>query len=175
MDEYQNLLKTLEAQEQELQFERFDNEVALRLGLRLLEAAKSQSKAITIGITRNGQQLFHYAMAGTSIDNDEWVKKKSNVVTRYGHSSYYVGTRYRARNTTFEEAVQLDHSQYGAHGGAFPIIVRGVGLVGTVAVSGLPQAEDHELVVTVLRDVLRDQEPRTVLTRPGTLAAPADR
>ena len=157
MDEYENLLKTLEAQEQELQFERFDNEVALRLGLHLVDAAKSQRKAITIDIVRNGQQLFHCAMPGTSIDNDEWVKKKSNVVTRYGHSSYYVGTRYRARNTSFEEAVKVDHTQYGAHGGAFPIIVRDVGLVGTVAVSGLPQAEDHELVVSVLREFLRNE------------------
>jgi len=39
-------------------------------------------------------------------------------------------------------------------GGAFPIIVRDVGAVGTVAVSGLPQAENHALVVSVLREFL---------------------
>ena len=32
--------------------------------------------------------------------------------------------------------------------------VRGVGMVGTVTVSGLPQAEDHRLVVETLRDFL---------------------
>jgi uncharacterized protein (UPF0303 family) len=40
------------------------------------------------------------------------------------------------------------------HGGAFPIIVRNVGVVGTVTVSGLPQEEDHRPVVDVLREFL---------------------
>jgi uncharacterized protein (UPF0303 family) len=33
---------------------------------------------------------------------------------------------------------------------AFPILVRGTGCVGTVAVSGLPALEDHQLVVETL-------------------------
>ena len=34
---------------------------------------------------------------------------------------------------------------------AFPILVRGVGQIGVVVVSGLPQVEDHRLVVATLR------------------------
>ena len=34
------------------------------------------------------------------------------------------------------------------------LIVRNVGVVGTVTVSGLPQEEDHRLVVDVLREFL---------------------
>ena len=45
---------------------------------------------------------------------------------------------------------------YAAHGGAFPILLRGTGCIGTVAVSGLPQLEDHRLVVEVLEAVLAD-------------------
>ena len=44
--------------------------------------------------------------------------------------------------------------EFAAHGGAFPVIVRDVGVVGTVTVSGLPQEEDHRLVVAVLRAFL---------------------
>ena len=66
----------------------------------------------------------------------------------------YVGTQYRAKNTTFEQASRLDIDQYAAHGGAFPVIVRNFGVVGTVTVSGLPQEEDHRLVVQVLREFL---------------------
>ena len=40
--------------------------------------------------------------------------------------------------------------------GAFPVLVAGVGLVGTVAVSGLPQLEDHLLVVEALHAFLAD-------------------
>jgi uncharacterized protein (UPF0303 family) len=158
MDEHKELLDNLRQQEQEIQFRRFDNDTALRIGLRLVELAKAGNKAITVDIVRNGQQLFHCALAGTATDNDEWARRKGNVVKRFGHSSYYMGTHYRARGTSFEEASRLDLNEYAAHGGAFPIVVKDVGLVGSVAVSGLPQAEDHELVVSVLREFV-DSEP----------------
>lgn len=50
--------------------------------------------------------------------------------------------------------MRLDPDEYAAHGGAFPVIVRAVGVVGTVAVSGLPSADDHALVVEVLSEFL---------------------
>jgi uncharacterized protein (UPF0303 family) len=158
LENYERLLNTLRQQEEELQFRRFDNDTALQLGLRIVEVAKREHKAVTVDIGRNGQQLFHCALAGTAPDNDEWLRRKSNVVTRFGHSSYYMGTHYRARGTTFEETARVDPNDYAAHGGAFPVIVKGVGVVGTVAVSGLPQIEDHELLVGVLREFLRSEQ-----------------
>jgi uncharacterized protein (UPF0303 family) len=44
---------------------------------------------------------------------------------------------------------------YSTHGGSFPIFVAGAGCVGTITVSGLPQREDHGLVVSVLQDYLQ--------------------
>ncbi len=154
MGEYDSLLQTLLLQETEFQFTSFTNETALELGMALLEAAKSRGKAVTIDITRYGQQLFHYAMSGTSADNDEWVKRKSNVVRRFGHSSYYVGISLKNAGQTMQEKYLLPESEYAAHGGSFPLLIRNVGVVGTITVSGLPQAEDHELVVGVLRKML---------------------
>jgi uncharacterized protein (UPF0303 family) len=154
MDDHHALLAELLGQEDELQFRTFTNDDALRLGLALVERARAEGKSLTADIRRNGQQLFHAALPGTSADNDAWIQRKVNVVNRYGHSSYLVGTRFRAKGTTFEEGSRLDLDQYAAHGGAFPIIVRDVGVVGTVAVSGLPQAEDHAFVVSVLRAFL---------------------
>jgi uncharacterized protein (UPF0303 family) len=154
MEKSEPLLSELLSQEAELQFRAFRNEDALSLGMKLVERAKADGKSITVDICRNGQQLFHCALPGTSADNDAWIRRKNNVVNRYGHSSFYVGTLFRAKNTTFEQASRLDADQYAAHGGAFPIIVRDVGVVGTVSVSGLPQEEDHRLVVQVLREFL---------------------
>jgi uncharacterized protein (UPF0303 family) len=154
MESDQDLLQELLAQERELQLVRFDDDDALRLGLALVERAKAGGKAIAEDIRRNGQQLFHCALEGTSADNDAWIERKNRVVDRYGHSSYYVGTQFRTRGTTFEASSRLDPGRYAAHGGAFPIIVREVGVVGTVTVSGLPQEEDHALVVAVLREFL---------------------
>ena len=56
----------------------------------------------------------------------------------------------RSRGTTFEQSSDLDSRDYAAHGGVFPLIVKGVGPVGTVGVSGLPQVQDHEFVVQQL-------------------------
>jgi uncharacterized protein (UPF0303 family) len=153
MDNQQQLQLLLQ-QESELQFAEFTNDTAVALGLKLVEAARARNCSVTVDVCRNGQQLFHCALPGTSADNDDWIKRKNNVVNRYGHSSLYVGTQFRARGAKFEESTRLDPGHYSAHGGAFPVTIRNVGVVGTVTVSGLPQVEDHELVVEVLRDFL---------------------
>lgn len=147
-------LEALLRQEEELQFQGFDNDDAWRLGRALVEAARARSAAVTVDITRNGQQLFHAALPGASADNDEWAKRKARVVQRFAHSSLYVGAKCRAGNTTFEEKYRLDPDIYAAHGGGFPVTVRGTGVVGAVVVSGLPQREDHALVVETLRRFL---------------------
>lgn len=147
-------LDALRREEDELQLDAFDNDVAWTLGCALVEAGRQRSAPITVDITRNGQQLFHAALPGTAPDNDEWVRRKARVVQRFGHSSLLIGAQCRAQGRTFEEKYGLDPATYAAHGGAFPIIVRGTGVVGAVVVSGLPQREDHALVVEALRGVL---------------------
>jgi uncharacterized protein (UPF0303 family) len=76
------------------------------------------------------------------------------VVDRYGKSSLRVGEEFRAGGGSFEPDSRLDPAEFAAHGGAFPVLVRGTGCVGTVAVSGLPQLEDHRLVVETLKAFL---------------------
>jgi uncharacterized protein (UPF0303 family) len=75
---------------------------------------------------------------------------------RYGASSMLVGERFRAKRTTFEAASRLDQDRYAAHGGAFPLRVTGVGVIGAVGVSGLPQAADHALVTEGLTRFLAE-------------------
>ena len=152
MEATEETLAALLREEETIQFSDFSNETAWRIGSRLVELATQGDLGVTIDICRNGQQLFHCALAGTAPDNDEWIKRKNRVVNRYGHSSLYVGMRYRSQGTTFEEKSRLDPDEYAAHGGAFPINIAHVGVVGTVTVSGLAQEDDHALVVSALRE-----------------------
>jgi uncharacterized protein (UPF0303 family) len=55
----------------------------------------------------------------------------------------------KSKNDTLE-ARGLPTNDYASHGGSFPLIVKGAGVVGSVTVSGLPQRADHELVVEAL-------------------------
>ena len=146
-------LDELLAQEDRLQFDSFDHNTAWQLGCALLEEALSREVGVTVDITRGDQQVFHAAMAGTNADNDDWVARKIRVVRRFGHSSYYLGRTYTDRGANFTDQVHLDPALYAAHGGCFPILIGGA-MVGTVTVSGLPQAEDHELVVSTLEEFL---------------------
>ncbi len=154
MNEYEGTLKELRQQEEEIQFASFTHDTALAVGMALLQEARRHGKAVAIDITRSGQQLFHFAMAATTVDNGEWIKRKNNVVNRFGHSSYYVGISLKNAGQTIEEKYLVSSSDYAAHGGAFPLIIRNVGIVGTITVSGLPQQEDHELVVSTLKEFL---------------------
>jgi uncharacterized protein (UPF0303 family) len=147
-------LTELLAEEHELQFSSFTNDDAWALGCDLVELAQEQSAPVAIDIRRNGHQLFKAAMPGATPDNDSWIERKIRVVQRFGHSSLAVGQEARERGTTFEDRFGLDPQQYAAHGGCVPIVVKSVGPVGTVTVSGLPQVEDHRMVVAAIRTFL---------------------
>jgi uncharacterized protein (UPF0303 family) len=148
-------LAELAAEEEELQFTGFANDDAWELGSALVAAARNEAAPVAIGITRNRHRLFHAALPGATPDNDTWIERKTRVVNRFGHSSLYVRQASRERGSTFEEEFGLDPLRYAAHGGAFPLLVRSVGPVGVVVVSGLPQLADHRMVVAALRARLR--------------------
>ena len=149
-------------QETELRLPHFDNDIAWNLGLTLRDMAVARNYAIVIDIRRFGQPyqpLFYTALPGTTPDNARWVQRKSNVVARFHRSSYQVGRYLEQAKTTFAEKYSLPDADYAAHGGSFPLHVTGAGIVGSVTVSGLPQREDHNLVVEALcRHLGRDHE-----------------
>ncbi|WP_411076857.1 heme-degrading domain-containing protein [Streptomyces sp. cmx-10-25] len=147
-------VRELAAQEARLVLPRFTYEDAWTLGTLLVSLARERQAPVAIDVRRGAQQLFHCALPGSSADNDAWIDRKRRVVERYGESSFLVGARFRAKGTTFEASSRLDPDRYAAHGGSFPIGVEGAGVIGSVTVSGLPQAEDHALVVEALERLL---------------------
>jgi uncharacterized protein (UPF0303 family) len=143
-------LEALLAEEARLVFPHFDYQTAWDLGSAMRAQALADGLPVVISIRRNGQRLFYAALPGSAADNDAWIERKSAVVDRFGHSSYYVGCKYRAEGKDFDTDARLDNDRFAAHGGAFPLIIGGSGPVGVIAVSGLPQIEDHQFVVTAL-------------------------
>ena len=149
-DNPQALIAGLEEQERRLVFARFDNADAWRLGSAMVASATERALPVTIDIRRHAQQLFHAALPGTTAENDAWIERKVNVVNRFAAASYLVGRRLAARGTTLDEALGVEPRLFAAHGGAFPVRIKDVGVVGTVTVSGLPQADDHAFVTEMI-------------------------
>ncbi|TKC90088.1 heme-degrading domain-containing protein [Trinickia terrae] len=143
-------LQAIAAQEHALVFPRFDAARAWQLGAYLHEIALARGHVLAIDVRTFGQPLFFCALDGATPDNVDWVRRKSNVVAHFRRSSYAIGLRMQQAGTTLADKHGLPVAEYATHGGAFPLTVAGVGVIGSVTVSGLPQRADHELVVEAL-------------------------
>lgn len=146
-------LERIERQERELRLPRLDAQFAWELGSRLRALAVERGLGVVIDIRRFNQPLFYAALEGTTPDNPEWVRRKSNVVARYHRSSYAIGLNLKQKDESLEER-GLSTADFAPHGGSFPLYVEGAGIVGSVTVSGLPQRDDHQLVVEALCGLL---------------------
>lgn len=162
-----NDLAKIALQEERLQFDAFTPDMAWQLGTRLKEAVKALGKSVAIDIQLVGQPLFFFAMPGTTPDNVDWIRRKRNVVHRYQRSSYAIGLEFQQKNTTLQER-GLDSRDHAPAGGCFPIRLRGTGFIGTITISGLPQREDHNVVVAVLCDWFGLPVSDLELPEPGT-------
>lgn len=162
-------LARIAQQEQTLHLRTFDADVAWQLGSLLRDLAVSRRHSLVIDVRRFGspdQQLFFAATPGTTPDNSRWVQRKINAVARLHRSSYALGLALAQSGRTFSERYNLPEADYATHGGCFPLHVTGAGIVGAITISGLPQRDDHNLVVEGLCLHL-NLDPATLLLPPG--------
>jgi uncharacterized protein (UPF0303 family) len=131
----------------------FDETTALRLGRILTDLAMAETLPVVIDIRTPDRTLFHAGLPGSAPLNDLWARRKSNTALRFHEASLLVGTKHREKGETLAKH-GLDLSDYADHGGAVPIRVAGVGVVAVATVSGLPQVEDHRLVVRGIRALM---------------------
>lgn len=146
-------IATLEAQAQRVVFPRFTEETALALGQMLVTLGTERRHPIVIDIRTADRTLFHAALPGAAPINDKWAWRKSNTALMFQMASMHVGLRNKAKEQTLARD-GLDSAQFADHGGAVPVRVAGVGMVAVATVSGLPQAEDHALVVEAMEALI---------------------
>lgn len=130
---------------------------ALTIGRWLLNAAEARSLPVAIEVWHGDRLVFRAARPGTNAHNDLYLAGKRAVVRHFGHSSFHERLRHEEAGTSFEAATSLAFPAYAPHGGGFPLIVAGTGMVGVVLVSGLPQEQDHALIVEALEAFLADR------------------
>lgn len=140
----------IEAEFATLELASFDDRAALRLGQILVDLALAEDLPVVIDIRTANRTLFHAGLPGSAALNDLWARRKSNVALMFNLPSLLIGRRNKAKGETLDRH-GLPGTEYADSGGAVPIRVRGVGLVAVATVSGLPQLEDHKLVVRAIR------------------------
>jgi uncharacterized protein (UPF0303 family) len=154
MTDLEERIAALEAERGELQFARFGFAEAWAIGQDLVDRGLRSALPIAVDVSLSGQVLFHAGLPGSSPDNDQWIVRKNRVVHRFHRSSLYIGSLLRQKGTSIEEEYGLPRADYAPYGGAVPIRIERVGVVGTVTVSGLPDHEDHKLVADAMRRFL---------------------
>jgi uncharacterized protein (UPF0303 family) len=147
-------LETIAQQEHLLRYASFNADAAWQLGSLMRDRLIDHQAGGTVEIEIAGQLLFACATPGATPGQADWIRRKRNTVRRFARSSYAVGRTLARDGETLESRHGLSLADYAAHGGGFPLWLDGTGPVGSVIVSGLPQRDDHNLVVAALSEHL---------------------
>lgn len=140
-------------QESTLVFDDFTNETALLLGNKLAEEVKHSSRPVAIRIYIGDIIVFQYSMQGKEEEHYNWIRRKRNLMKKIGHCSMYGRLQWQFKNNYLD--LFEDRDTYGFGCGAFPIIIKTKGMIGTIALSGLPDPQDHVIITNVLKDFLQ--------------------
>jgi len=144
----------IKVQETELAFDAFDEATAFEIGSALRARALAENWPIIVDIQLWDRPLFYAAMPGSTGSNADWARRKRNVVKMFLKSTYRMMLEQGGESALFAERYGLSASEYVLAGGGFPIRVSGVGVIGVITVSGLPQRQDHGIIVDALCDHL---------------------
>jgi uncharacterized protein (UPF0303 family) len=138
------------AQEDALTFARFTHLDALKVGEALTREGLARGLPLAIDVYLFERTVYSVALPGSATDNLDWIRRKRNVVLRFGKSSFRIGRERAVKGVSLHDNPSISPVDYAAHGGAFPILIEGTGPVGVITVSGLPQHEDHAMVIAAL-------------------------
>jgi len=149
--ELEQLLARIADDERETGFTAFGHDEAWRLGRTIRRLAREREHGVAIDVQLGEQQVFHAGLPGSTADNDDWIARKIRTTKRFAVSSLAIRVQHDLKGGGFG---WLDSTLYAISGGCVPIRVGGA-IAGTATVSGLPDHEDHALVVEAIR-ALRD-------------------
>ena len=152
---FEKYIDIVKGQEESLRVASFSNDDALRLGLIVIDRAlKVFQKGVSVRIDVDGVTAFYHLMGNASLSNDWWMQKKMNGCKKTGHSSFYNYLEIEGMDRQEEYPWCKNTGNYALRGGCFPLMTKNKEVLSYVAVSGLPQAEDHQLVADSIAQFL---------------------
>ena len=142
---------------QTMTFEHFNAEDAHSLGEAMRAEAVANNLPIVIDIREGDTPLYSVLLPGATAENFDWARRKRNLALLTKQDTWSHGQRRLEGHDILDE-LGLDVRDYASHGGCIPVFLSGSVLAATVTVSGLPQKEDHELVLKHLTELWHKQQ-----------------
>ena len=137
-----------------LQLSSLTQSEALEIGAIAQEIGLDRRLAIAIDVRMKDWIVFHASLPGSTPDNDLWIARKARVVNATGNSTMYERVLAEEQGIDWYAVKGLSEELHAIHGGALPLNVVGLGLMGALIISGLPQVEDHLLGVEIITEYL---------------------
>ena len=156
----QNAVKICQEQERLLRFHTFTNAQAWELGSAMVGQLRARKLPLCVAVwSLSGYVLFQYAPQGTTLNNQNWMRRKFNTVRLMEKSSLAARAAAELSGEGVEQA-GLDPREYVFCGGGFPIRLKSGELVAVALASGLPDTEDHAFLVEALGRYLGVEAPQ---------------
>jgi len=127
---------------------------ALEIGAIAQSIGLDRKLPIAIEVRMKEWVVFHASLPGSTPDNDSWIVRKARVVNATGNSTMYERVLSEEQGIDWYEVKGLPEETHAIHGGGLALNVVGLGLIGILIVSGLPQVEDHLLGVEIITEYL---------------------
>jgi uncharacterized protein (UPF0303 family) len=168
-------LDALATEQAELALDRFDYDLAWRLGATMRELAMERHAPVAITVAHGLDVVFAVLTPGATPDNTDWAARKRAVAHRFHRSSLSMRLEAEAGGFDFNRRYRLPDADYVASGGGVPLMQRNGTLMGTAGVSGLPDVADHQLVIEALRRILGRPPGRLTRGQGADLVGPRGR
>jgi len=143
----------LQKEESLLQLPSLSSSDALTIGDIATTLGKKKKLPIAIDVRIGNWVVYHACLEGSKPDNDLWIERKVAVVSLKQHSTMYERVSAEERGVDWHKENNLQQETHAVHGGAIPLITH-EGFKGVLAISGLPQVEDHLFAMEVLTEFL---------------------
>ena len=152
--DYKQIADIALQQENLLRFDRFTNKDAWNLGAFLVQRAEKQGVAMAVSIRKlNGNIVFQHCSDGTTMNNENWIRRKFNTVCLTEGCSLRAWASSIVKNQDLA-AQGLDAKDYALCGGGFPIKLKTGEMIAVLIVSNLPHLQDHAFLIGALSEYL---------------------
>ncbi|MEA4812903.1 MAG: heme-binding protein [Anaerolineaceae bacterium] len=149
------MLEEIEKEEFELALPEINQGILLELGLQIARQAIEEKLPICLDIHLGEICAFHFCAEGSTPNTENWVRRKRQAVDFFGHSTAWLNEKIQGDAALLVSKYGLKDGEYTCVPGGYPLLLKGFGKVGTMAVSGLSPEKDQSLITQALRSVIQ--------------------